>query len=94
MRMQSQRDMKCDERVRLLGVFNKATLASSISSENLLNSPQHRPGGASSIIYDIRRHRAEKARTGFEIARLAYNAHVGVHHCETSEALAHNYRYN
>ena len=82
--------MKCDERARLLGLFNKATLASSISIENLL----HGPGTPSSVIYDMRRHLAEKARTGFEVARLAYDAHVRVHHCEITEALAHNYWHN
>ena len=81
--------MKCDERTRLLGVFNKATLANSISIENMLNSPLHPPGGGpSSAIYDMGRHLAEKARTGFEIARLAYDAHVSVHHCETNEGLS------
>jgi len=46
------------------------------------------------MIYDLRRHLAEKARTGFELARLAYDAHVRVHHCEITETLAHNYQHN
>jgi len=66
----------------LLNVFNKATLANSISIENMLNSFLQRPGGLSSAIYNMGRHRAGKARNGFEIARLAYDAHVGMHHCE------------
>jgi len=77
-------NMKCDERARLLNVFNKATLANSISIENILNSSLHRPGALSSEIYDMRRHRAGEARSGFEIARLAYDAHVSMHHCEPS----------
>ena len=88
MRMHLQRDMKCDERARLLGVFNRATLASSISIENMLNTPPHLPGGPSSLIYDMRRHLAGKARTGFEVARLAYDAHVAVHHCENNRELS------
>jgi hypothetical protein len=87
--------MKCDERARLLGLFNKATLASSISIENLLHGPvSHDTGAGSSLIYDMQRHLAEKARSGFEFARLAYDAHVSVHHCEIIEALVHNYQHN
>ena len=74
--------MKCDERARLLHLFNKATLANSISIENMLHSPLQCPGGPSSVIYDIRRHRAGQARREFELARLAYDAHVSMHHCE------------
>jgi hypothetical protein len=84
-----QRDMKCDEKARLLGAYNRATLASSMSIENLLHGPGlHGPGTASSVIYDMRRHAAEKARTGFELARLAYDAHVRQHDCETSQDLS------
>ena len=87
--------MKCDERARLLGLFNKATLASSISIENLLHGPvSHGPGTPSSLIYDMRRHLAEKARTGFELARLAYDSHVRVHNCEITGTLADNYQHN
>ena len=68
-------NMKCDE-------INKAILANSISIENMLNSSLQRPGGLSSAIYDMRRHRAGEARSGFEIARFAYDAHFGMHHCE------------
>ena len=70
--------MKCEERARLLGVYNRATLAISTTVEDLL----HGAGAASSLIYEIRRHAAEKARIGFEAAGLAYETHVGAHHCE------------
>ena len=80
-------NMYCDERARLLSVFNRETLASSVSMDNLLH--EIRP--ASSVIYDMRRHAAEKARNGFELARLAYEAHVIEHHCETTRALVDGY---
>jgi hypothetical protein len=70
--------MKCEERARLLGVYNQATLAISTTVEDLL----YGVGSGSSVMYDIRRHAAEKARVGFERAGLAYEAHVGEHHCE------------
>jgi hypothetical protein len=70
--------MRCEEGTRLLGVYNQATLAISTSVENLL----HGVGACSSVLYDIRRHAAEKARIGFELAELAYESHVGQHHCE------------
>ena len=71
--------MMCNERARLLGLYNQATLAVSTTVEELL----HGTGAASNLIYDIRRHAAEKARIGFEAAGLAYESHVGEHHCET-----------
>lgn len=70
--------MPCEERARLLGVYNQATLAISTSVEDLL----HGVAASSSILYDIRRHTAEKARAGFELAELAYEAHVNKHHCD------------
>ena len=70
--------MKCEERVRLLGVYNRATLAISTTVADLL----HGVGASSSILYDIRRHATEKARTEFELAELAYETHVHQHHCE------------
>jgi len=70
--------MKCIERARLLGVYNQATLAISTTVEDLL----HGVGASSSVMYDIRRHAAEKARIGFEQAGLAYESHVREHHCE------------
>jgi len=75
-----QADMKCEERARLLGLYNQATLAISTTVEDLL----HGVGAGSSVMYDIRRHAAEKARIGFELAGLAYESHVGEHHCDTS----------
>ena len=69
----------CEERARLLGVYNRATLAVSTTVEDLL----HGAGAGSSIIYDIRRHAAEKARIAFELAGLAYKSHIHDHHCET-----------
>ena len=62
----------------MLGVYNQATLAISTTVEDLL----HGVGASSNLLYDIRRHAAEKARTGFELAELAYEAHVHQHHCE------------
>jgi hypothetical protein len=70
--------MPCEERARLLGVFNRATLAISTTVEDLL----HGVGASSSLLYDIRRHAAEKARIGFELAEFAYESHVHQHHCE------------
>ena len=85
--------MECDERARLLSLFNKASLASSVSIENLLHGPlSHGPGLSSSVIFDMRRHVAQQALAGFELARLAYDAHVRMHHCEITQALASNYR--
>ncbi len=40
-------------------------------------------------MYDIRRHAAEKARIGFELAGLAYESHVDQHHCEAPVKYAH-----
>jgi hypothetical protein len=68
----------CQERARLLGVYNRATLAISTTVEDLL----HGPGASSSVVYDIRRHAAEKARVSFELAGLAYESHIHDHHCE------------
>lgn len=70
--------MPCEERARLLGVYNRATLAISTTVEDLL----HGVAASSSLLYDIRRHAAEKARIGFESAELAYEAHVHQHRCE------------
>jgi hypothetical protein len=77
--------MKCEERARLLGVYNQATLAISTTVEELL----HGIGASSSVLYDIRRHAAEKARIGFELAEFAYESHVGQHHCESPVKYAH-----
>jgi hypothetical protein len=70
--------MKCQERARLLGLYNQATLAISTTVEDLL----HGVGAGSSIMYDIIRHAAEKARIEFERAGLAYETHIDQHHCE------------
>ena len=70
--------MMCEERARLLSVYNRDTLAISTTVEDLL----HGAGAGSSIIYDIRRHAAEKARIGFELAGLAYESHIHEHRCE------------
>ena len=70
--------MPCEERARLLGVYNQATLAICTTVETLL----HGVGASSSLLYDIRRHAAEKARIGFQLAELSYEAHVKQHHCE------------
>jgi hypothetical protein len=70
--------MPCEERARLLGLYNQATLAISTTVEDLL----HGVAASSSILYDIRRHAAEKARARFELAELAYEAHIHQHHCE------------
>ena len=70
--------MKCEERARLLGLYNQAALAISTTVEDLL----HGVGSGSSVMYDIRRHAAEKARIGFEAADCAYESHVVEHHCE------------
>jgi hypothetical protein len=72
--------MECDERARLLGAQNRATLAISTSINDLLPGV----GAISSIIYDIRRHAMARARIEFEAARLAYEDHVEEHGCETS----------
>ena len=77
--------MQCEERARLLGVYNQAPLAISTSVEDLL----HGVGASSSLLYDIRRHAAEKARIGFELAELAYESHVGQHRCEAPVKCAH-----
>ena len=77
--------MKCEERARLLGLYNQATLAISTTVEDLL----HGVGTGSSVMYDIRRHATEKARIGFELAGLAYETHVGQHHCEAPVKYAH-----
>jgi hypothetical protein len=69
--------MKCEERARLLGLYNQATLAISTTVEDLL----HGVGAGSSVMYDMRRHAAEKARVGFELAGLAYESHMREHHC-------------
>jgi hypothetical protein len=68
--------MKCDERTRLLGAYNRATLTLSTAVQHLLNS------GEASAAYDLHRYTADKARIEFESARLAYEAHVQEHHCE------------
>ncbi len=70
--------MKCEERTRLLGVYNQATLAISTSVDDLL----HGAALVSPAIYDMRRHAAEKARIAFERAGFAYESHVREHHCE------------
>ncbi|HSR06805.1 MAG TPA: hypothetical protein VLM42_06620 [Bryobacteraceae bacterium] len=70
----------------MLGAYNQATLAISTTVEELL----HGVGASSSLLYDIRRHAAEKARIGFELAELAYEAHVHEHHCEAPVKYAHS----
>jgi hypothetical protein len=70
--------MECDERVQLLGAYNRATLAISTAVEDLL----YGVGAVSSVLYNLRRHAAGKARIGFELARLAYEAHLREHRCE------------
>jgi hypothetical protein len=70
--------MNCDERGRLLALHNQAALAIARTIEDLLKSAE----SASSVVYDLRRHAAGKARVGFESARLAYEAHVREHCCE------------
>ena len=64
--------------MRLLSAYNRATLALSVSVQHLLNGG----GVVARPIYNERRRAAEKARTEFEVARLAYETHVRVHHCE------------
>ena len=75
--------MNCDERGRLLGLYNKATLTLARTIEDLLQST----GVGSSGVYDIRRRAAKKARAGFEIARLAYEDYVREPGCETSNLI-------
>ena len=77
--------MKCEERARLLGVYNQAALAISTTVDDLL----YGAGAVSRVMYDIRRHAAEKARVGFERASFAYESHVGEHHCGTPVKYAH-----
>ena len=72
----------CNERARLLGLYNQATLAISTTLEDLL----HGPRSASSVMYEIRRHATEKARIAFERAGLAYASHVEEHHCESTQS--------
>jgi hypothetical protein len=72
------RVMECYERPRLLGDCNRAALALSITVDELL----HGVDAGSSIIYDRRRHAAEKARVGFELAQRTYETHVDWHGCE------------
>ncbi len=62
----------------MLGVYNRATLAISTTVEDLL----HGAASSSNLLYDIRRHAVEKARTAFELAEFTYEAHVHQHHCE------------
>ena len=76
--------MLCDERDRLLGLYNCGALAISITVDDLL----HGVGPVSRIMYNIRRHAAAKARHGFELARLAYENHINEHGCETSILIA------
>jgi hypothetical protein len=80
MRVPLYGDMKCDERARLLGSYNRAALAISTTVDDLL----HDVGVVSNVIYDLRRHAARKARIGFELATLAYDAHVSAHRCIAS----------
>lgn len=70
--------MKCDERTRLLGAYNQATLALSTAIQHLLS------GGdlIASVVYDMQRRAADKARKELEAARLAYETHIQEHHCE------------
>ncbi len=68
-----------------MSVYNQATLAISTTVEDLL----HGVGAGSRVMYDIRRHAAEKARIGFELAGLAYESHVDQHHCEAPVKYAH-----
>jgi hypothetical protein len=75
--------MECDERARLLNAHNKAALEFSIAIDELLVGV----GGRSSLVYDLRRRAAERARAEFEPARSAYETHVGEHGCETSNFL-------
>jgi hypothetical protein len=71
-------DMNCDEERRLLRLHNQAKLAVDRTIEELLQG-----GGPDfSVVYDIRRHAAKKARGEFELARLAYEAHISDHCCE------------
>ena len=70
--------MECKEALQLLGTYNRATLALSVSVQHLLNGG----GVVPQPIYDERRRVADKARTEFETSRLAYETHVREHHCE------------
>ena len=70
--------MECKEAKELLAAYNRATLALSVSVQHLLNGG----GVVPSEVYVLRRRAAEKARIEFESARLAYETHVRVHHCE------------
>lgn len=70
--------MECNEATQLLAAYNRATLALSVSVQHLLNGG----GIVARPIYDKRRRAADKARTEFESARVAYETHVRVHHCE------------
>jgi len=69
----------------LLAVYNQATLAISTTVDDLL----HGARAASSVMYELRRHAAEKARLAFERAGLAYDSHVREHHCEVPVKYAH-----
>ena len=71
--------MKCDERTRLLEAYNRATLTLSTAVQHLLS------GGdvIASVVYDMHRRAADKARKELEAARLAYEAHMQEHHCES-----------
>lgn len=68
----------------MLGAYNRATLAISITVEDLLQDG----GIVSRAMYDIRRHAVERARIGFESAELAYETHIDEHHCEARAAAA------
>jgi hypothetical protein len=70
-----QINMNCDERGRLLGLYNRAKLAVDRTIEDLLQGAEP----VSSVVYEMRRHAAKKARVGFELARLAYESHVSEH---------------
>jgi hypothetical protein len=73
-------DMECCERARLLGAYNRAALAMSLTVDEL----PHGVGVRSSTIFGTRRYAAGKARVGLELAGRAYEIHVGGHGCETS----------
>lgn len=73
-----QGHMKCDERTRLLEAYNRATLALSTAVQHLLSGGD----AIASVVYDMHRRAADKARHELEAARLAYETHIQEHHCE------------
>ena len=69
--------MDCDQRTELLSAYNRARLEITNAVQNLV----HGGPRASQASYDLRRHTAERARAGFELADEAYEAHIQQHHC-------------